>query len=338
MAADRNSQKIIIAGASSLLGHEVKSLLEESRFAGWDFHLVDEDKTVGIITEAGGEPAIIQRVEEDTFHGARFAFLAGSPNFGKQCLGPAKGSGATVIDLSHASLEDPDATPWFSKIEALSGKSANRDAQVFNIFSVGGMSIASLTLMLKSRYGLRRLVAVLYEPVSEAGRPGIEELEAQTSQLLSFQNIGQEVFGTQTAFNMLSRYAPESRHDLGSKLRQIRAEISAAIGDAEEDAKISANLVHAPVFYGTTFSACFDLERDIDAMALAGACRNAGFIVVPESEPSPSNVSVAGETSVFLREPQPEMTREKSWWIWGSGDNLRVPAWNAVKLAEWLDS
>jgi aspartate-semialdehyde dehydrogenase len=338
MAADRNSQKIVIAGASSLLGHEVKSLLEESRFAGWDFSLVDEDETVGIITEAGGEPAIIQGVEEDTFHAARFAFLAGSPSFGKLCLGPAQQSGATVIDLSNASLENPDASPWFSKIETLTGKSADRDTRTFSIFSVGGMSIASLALLLKSRYGLQRLVAVINEPVSEAGRPGIEELETQTSQLLSFQHIGQEVFGTQTAFNMLSRYAAESRYNLGSKLRAMRAEISAAIGDADEDAKISVNLVHAPVFYGTTFSICFDLERDIDAMALAGGCRDAGFVVVPEGDPSPSNVSVAGETVVFLREPQPEMAREKSWWIWGAGDNLRVPAWSAVKLAEWLDS
>lgn len=330
--------KIVIAGASSLLGHEVKSLLEESRFAGWDFHLVDEDATAGIITEAAGGAALIQRVEEGTFRGARFAFLAGSPSFGKACLTPAKDSGATVIDLSHASLENPDATPWFPKIEALTGRSARRDAQTFSIFSVGGMTISSLALMLRSRYELRRLVAVINEPVSEAGREGIEELETQTSQLLSFQNTGHEVFGTQTAFNMLARFAAESRHDLLSKQRQMRAEISVAMGDAEEDAKISVNLVHAPVFYGTTFSICFDLGRDIDAMALAGACRDAGFVVSAENDPGPSNVSVAGETSIFLREPQPEMTRDKSWWIWGAGDNLRVPAYSAVRLAEWLDS
>ncbi len=338
MVADRNSQKIVIAGASSLLGHEVKSVLEEGRFAGWDFHLVDEDATAGIITEAAGEAALIQRVEEGTFRGARFAFLAGSSAFGKACLAPAKDSGATVIDLSHASLENPDATPWFPKIEALTRRSADRDAQTFSIFSVGGMTISSLALMLRSRYGLRRLVAVVNEPVSEAGRDGIEELETQTSQLLSFQSIGQAVFGTQTAFNMLSRYATESRYDLVSKQRQMRAEISAAVGDTEEDAKISLNLVHAPVFYGTTFSICFDLERDIDAMALAGALRDAGFVVAAPNESSPSNVSVAGETSVYLRDPQPEMTRDKSWWIWGAGDNLRVPAHSAVKLAEWLDS
>ena len=57
MSADRNSQRIVLAGASSLLGSEVKSLLEESRFAGWDLRLVDEDEAAGILTEAGGEAA-----------------------------------------------------------------------------------------------------------------------------------------------------------------------------------------------------------------------------------------------------------------------------------------
>ncbi len=338
MPVDRNSQKIVIAGASSLLGHEVKSLLEESRFAGWDFHLVDEDETAGILTEAGGEAKLIQRVEEDTFRGARFAFIAGSASFGKQCLGAAKAAAGAVVDLSHASLEDPDATPWFPKIESVSGRIASKDAQTFSIFSVGGTAITSLAMMLQSRYGLRRMIAILYEPVSETGRAGIEELETQTSQLLSFQGIGSPVFGTQTAFNMLPRYGVESRKELGSKLREMRAEISAAMSDGEEDAKISVNLVHAPVFYGTTFSICADLDHDIDALALAGACQDAGFVIVPEMDAGPSNVSVAGETVVYLREPQPEMSRERSWWFWGAGDNLRVPAWGAVKLAEWLES
>jgi hypothetical protein len=35
------------------VGHEVKSLLEESRFAGWDFELVDEDEP-SAMTEAAG--------------------------------------------------------------------------------------------------------------------------------------------------------------------------------------------------------------------------------------------------------------------------------------------
>lgn len=336
MAADRHAQRIVIAGASSLLGSELKSVLEESRFAGWDLRLVDEVVAAGTLTEAAGEPTLIQRVEEDSFHGARYAFLTGSTTFAKQCLGPAKEAGATILDFSRASLSDPDATPWFPKIEALTGKSVAKKSKTFCVFSAAGTAVAMLALALR-RVGLQRLVAVVFHPVSEAGREGIEELETQTSQLLSFQSIGNPVFGTQAAFNLLPRYGAESRQDLHQSLLQIRAEVSSAVGEPAEDGKIALNLIHAPVFYGVTFSACADVDPISDVVAVSEACKEAGFSLLPEGEAAPSNVSVAGETSVFLRSPEADVSRAGSWWFWGGADNLRLPAWNGCKLAEWLE-
>ena len=337
MAADRSSKNIVIAGASSLLGNELKSLLEESRFASWDLQLVDEDVAAGTLTVAGGEPAVIQKIDEDTFRGARFAFLTGSKAFSKRCLAPAKEAGAIVADFSDATLSDPDAIPWFPKIQSLTGKTVAKDGRVFCVFSAGGAAVASLALALKE-FDVQRLVAVIYWPVSEAGREGIEELETQTSQLLSFQPIGFRIFGTQTAFNLLPGYGAESRYILQDRLLSTRAEVSAAIGDPVEDVKVSLNLIHVPVFYGTTFSICVDLNSDVSEETLAEACKEAGFSVVPGAEMGPSNVSVAGETSLYLRAPTPDSNHPKSWWLWGAADNLRVPAHGGIKLAEWLDT
>ena len=337
MAADRNSKTIVIAGASSLLGNELKSLLEESRFASWDLQLVDEDVAAGTLTVAGGEPAVIQKIDEDTFRGARFALLAGSRAFSKRSLAPAKEAGAIVADFSGTTLSDPDAIPWFPKIQAVTGKTVPKSGRVFCVFSAGGTAIAGLALALK-KFDVQRLVAVLYWPVSEAGREGIEELETQTSQLLSFQPIGHRIFGTQTAFNLLPGYGAESRHILQDRLLSTRAEVSAAIGDPVEDAKVSLNVIHAPVFYGTTFNICVDLNSDVSEGALAEACTEAGFSVVPAVEEGPSNVSVAGETALYLRAPAADSNHPKSWWLWGAADNLRVSAHSGIKLAEFLDT
>jgi aspartate-semialdehyde dehydrogenase len=336
MPTDRRAQKIVIAGASSLLGNELKSALEESSFAGWDLRLVDEEVIAGTLTEAGGEATIIQRVDEDSFHGARYAFLTGSTAFGKQCLGPAKQAGARIIDFSRASLSDPDATPWFPRIEALSQRTVAKNSNSFALCSAAATAIASLALTLRS-VGLQRLVAVVFQPVSEAGREGIEELETQTSQLLSFQSIGSPVFGAQAAFNLLPCFGTESGQNLAETRLQIRAEITGALRDIELDAKIAINLVHAPVFYGMTFSAFADLDKDADQTRLMNACKDAGFSMVPATETAPSNVSVAGETSLFLRPPLADNS-PGGWWFWGAADNLRLPAWNGCKLAEWLEA
>jgi len=336
MSAERNSQRIVIAGASSLLGGELKTLMEESRFAGWDLRLVDEENVAGTLTEAGGEAAVIQRVEEDTFRGAKYAFLAGSTAFGKICLGPAREAGATIIDFTHATLSDPDATPWFPKIEALTGKTVARNAKTFSVFSAGGTAAANLALGLQ-KFGLQRLVGVMFRPVSETGRNGIEELETQTSQLLSFQSIGSAVFGTQTAFNLLPRFEAESKENLLREELEMRAEVAAAVGDVSEDAKISLNLMHVPVFYGMTFSVCADLGEGVDSAKLIAACREAGWVVAGDAEAVPSNVSVAGESQLFMSEPRADLSRAGAWWFWGAADNLRMPAASGIRLADWLE-
>src|SRR5882757_8107149 len=94
---ERDSNRIVIAGASSLLGAEVRALLEESRFAASDFRLVDEVAVAGTLTEAGGEPAVIQPVEEGSFERAKLVFFTGSEAFTERNLPAARESGATVI-------------------------------------------------------------------------------------------------------------------------------------------------------------------------------------------------------------------------------------------------
>jgi len=336
MSSDRTSQRIVIAGVSSLLGGELKTVLEESRFAGWDFRLVDEEDAAGTLTEAGGEAAVIQRLEEGTFHKAKYAFLAGSRSFGNLCLPQAREAGAIIIDFTHATMSDPDATPWFPRIEALTGKTVAKHARTFSVFSAGGTAAASLALVLRG-FALQRLTITIFRAVSESGRAGIEELESQTSHLLSFQPVGNAVFATQAAFTLLPRFAPESKHDLRVEETEIRAEVSAALADAAEDAKISLALVHAPVFYGMTFSACADLGAGADMAKLGAALKEAGWNIAGETEAGPSNVSVAGESQLHVSEPRADFSRAGAWWFWGAADNLRLPAVSGIKLAEWLE-
>src|SRR2546427_1801440 len=96
---ERESKRIVIAGASSLLGAELKSLLEESRFAAYDFRLVDEELAAGTLTEAGGEPAEIQPAEEGRFEKARFVFFTGSAALTKTEPGGVETPGRKNIDL-----------------------------------------------------------------------------------------------------------------------------------------------------------------------------------------------------------------------------------------------
>src|SRR5207253_7337118 len=115
---ERESQRIVIAGASSLVGAELKTLLEEGQFSGWDLRLVDEEAAAGTLTEAGGEPVVIQPVDEGSFERARFVFFTGSPQFVETNLAAALAAGAVAIDFTgKVSTKDQPSSPWFPKLD-----------------------------------------------------------------------------------------------------------------------------------------------------------------------------------------------------------------------------
>ena len=86
--------RVAIAGAASLRGKELKQLLEESSFPASEIRLLDEELVAGTLTEAGGEPAVIETVDEDSFERVRFAFFTGSPGFSARHGSEARRAGA----------------------------------------------------------------------------------------------------------------------------------------------------------------------------------------------------------------------------------------------------
>jgi aspartate-semialdehyde dehydrogenase len=330
---DRPSNRIVIAGASSLLGAELRTVLGESRFAGAAFSLVDEPVVAGTLTEAGGEPAVIQPVEEGSFKRAQCIFFTGSCEFTKRNLPAALNTGAKIIDLSGAVVERDDAVAWFPKLDWLRGREFVTDAKIFAIPSAFATAAAGLALTL-SRAGLRRLMLLGFEPVSEAGPAGIEELESQNTQLLSFQGLGQPVFDTQVAITLLDRFGPASSHKLCATRERLRAETKACING--KCAMPAIQIVHAPVFYGSVFSATGVFDRGSTAESISNACLDAGFSIPPDPNIGPSNISVSGLNSIQLSVPEPDASNPETWWFWGAADNMHLPAANAVKLAEML--
>jgi aspartate-semialdehyde dehydrogenase len=325
---ERESHRIVIAGASSLLGAELKSLLEESKFAGWDFRLVDEEIAAGTLTEAGGEPAVIQPVEEASFEKARVVFFSGSADFTKINLSAALESGATVIDLSGGALAAAKCRVWFSFRDALESNET-----LYVIPSPPG-AIAGHLLHALGRVGLVRLGILFHRPVSEAGRAGIEELETQCAQLLSFQSVGQQIFDTQVAYSLLNRYGASSRENLGTVRERIRREVGEMAG--KERVEPSIQVLHAPVFYGYTFSAIAELNSQQKREALAENLKKAGLLIEEDALMPLGSLSVAGDFAIHVGFPESDPAQPGTWWFWGAADSIRLPAWNAVKLAEKL--
>jgi aspartate-semialdehyde dehydrogenase len=330
---ERDSNRIVIAGASSLLGAELKSLLEESKFGAWDLRLLDEEVAAGTLTEAGGEPAVIQPVEEGSFLKAQFVFFTGSSDFTLANFEMAQRSGAVIIDLSGHSINFANTFVWYPRPEKLRKHALPEKPHLTAVPSAAAEGVVRLCLALQG-LGLQTLTATVLLSASAAGKSGIEELETQTKQLLTFQSPGKELFDVQVAFNSLDRFGPSRQADSHGARLTLRTEIGACL--REGGVLPAVDLVHVPVFYGVTFSACAKLGDGADKERIAEACQQAGFAILDEWGIGPNNISAAGETIVQLSKPHSDRLQPGSWWFWGAADNIRLPAWNAVKLAERL--
>jgi aspartate-semialdehyde dehydrogenase len=338
MSSPKLAVRVAIAGASSLLGKELNQWLEESDFPASDIRLVDEEFIAGTLTEAGGEPAIIETVSEDSFERVRFAFFTGSPQFSVRHAAEARRAGAVVIDLSGGLAADASARLWIPPLDAVLASPVERvptgEPQSLFVVPSAPADVAISISAALAPAGLKRLVVTVLQPVSEHGLEAIEELESQVVKLLSFQPVSQTVFDAQVGFNMLSSYGPES----GIKLADARAKIAGEsrrylVGRAPVPAIM---LVQAPVFYSHAFTAYAEFEAAPELEDLSARLRGAGLKVARANDEPPANVNVVGETRPVLRQPERDPGIETGVWLWGAADNLRVPAATATAIAEKL--
>jgi aspartate-semialdehyde dehydrogenase len=179
-----------------------------------------------------------------------------------------------------------------------------------------------------------RLVCLFFQPVSERGQEGVDELESQTTKLLTLQPLPQSVFDAQVAFNLLDRWGPDS----AEKLSDVRAHVVQEVGRylGGRTAVPALTLIQAPVFFGYGFAAFAEFTSAQQEQVLTERLAAAGFHVSAEDDPGPSNVSVAGETQPAIGRPQADPNSVAGYWFWGAADNLRVGSVNAVRIAESL--
>lgn len=335
-----NHHRVAIVGASSLRGKELKQVLEDRHFPASDIVLLDEGVLTGTLTEAGGEPTFIRALDAESFEGARIAFFAGTSHDAEQSWRAAHESGATVIDLTGA-LAAPGhagaASAWIPSLSSVlppltaTRGNGGRGLTAFSAPSTPVILACTLAAGLKTFQPLRSSV-LLFPPVSEHDQAGVEELENQTARLLSFQEIAKPVFEAQVAFNLLAGYGPGAKPCLGNMRAAVAREVTAYLAGRAPVPAIQ--LVQAPVFYGYAFAAYAEFASPVPAEQLHAAFATLGVRIAAPEDPSPSNVSVAGEDEIHLARIEPDPNVSNAVWIWGVADNLRLAATNAVRIAE----
>ncbi len=330
-----NRTAVALVGSDSLLGREIRDIVSTSA-PDLELRLIaaDEEES-GKLTRVGDEPALVGGLETANLAGARAVFLAGSAESSRKALDLAEPS-VTIIDLTYAAEERPDARLRAPQVESEPEES---DASVQVIAHPAAIALALFLRRLQAQEPVRRAVVQILAPASEHGTAGLEELQHQTVNLLSFKSLPQAIFDAQLSFNLLARYGEEAPLALeASELRIERhlATLLALPGDGEGAPMPSLRVIQAPVFHGYSFSAWVQFESNPGVDTLE-ATLGTQFIDIrgADSEP-PTTVGNAGQSGIAIGAIEPDRNDAEACWFWIVADNIRLLAENAVDVARQI--
>ena len=334
-AARGNLYRAAIVGAASLKGKEIAEMLNERNFPAVDVRLLDDDEALGQLEAMGDEISFIQSVRAEQFEHVDFTFFASDEECTRKNWKRARDAGSAIIDLSAALEDEPGARVRSLWVERERGQIAPPDLQPGPCVTAHPVAVTLALLLLRARKAgaIRRVVATVYEPASEHGQRGMDELHQQTVNLLSFQPLPKDVYDAQVAFNMVSRYGQKSQPALGSVEARILRHYQKIAGD--DAPQPSLMLLQAPIFHGYALAVFLEMESSAGVDALAQALTGDHVTVPgPEDDP-PSNVSSAGQGDVLLS-LKSDPVQPNGVWLWVAADNLRISALTAVECAESL--
>jgi aspartate-semialdehyde dehydrogenase len=331
-----NLYRVAIVGATSLKGKEVAEILRERNFPAVDVRLLDDDDSLGRLEAVGDEMNFIQSIRSEQFERVDFAFFAADSRSTRNNWKAARDLGDTIVDLSYALEDEAGASirsPW---IERQTGQPMTPELQPGPV--VVAHPAATVLALLAFRVEkasekagkIRSMIATVFEPASENGQKGMDELHEQTVNLLSFQDLPKNVFDIQVAFNMLARYGQRSELALEAVSQRIRKHYRKIAGGATEPA---LQVLQAPVFHGHGFSVYFEMEKPVTLADFSQALAGEHVVVSGSPEDTPTNVSAAGQGDILVSLTS-DANHKNGMWLWATTDNLRVAALTAVECAE----
>jgi aspartate-semialdehyde dehydrogenase len=327
---------LALVGATGLVGRQVVESLEERRFPLSSLQLYASPRSAGEEINCGSLAARVELLDTARFAGTDLVVIAAGEQVSAEWAGRAAESGALVIDTSPLFVDDPEVpivVPELNAAALVEVRNRGIVASPDTVAIAAGIALSPL----RQAAGLRRVVITTFEPVSGAGRAGIEELQNQTVHLMSGQGTENDVFPHRIAFNLVPQLgellAGGNTREEAATIAALRRMLDAA------DLQIAVTRVRVPIFYGAALSVNIETEQPLSEDEVREALRPApGLLLAEEMEetsyPTPADTIGDDATHVGRLRCDADLNLID---LWIAIDNLRKgSAVNAVQIAELL--
>ncbi|HVN86560.1 MAG TPA: aspartate-semialdehyde dehydrogenase [Candidatus Binatia bacterium] len=323
-----------IVGATGLVGAEIVNALHERQFPLAALQCYASDRSAGGTT--GDRAVEVELLDRANFDGTDLVFFAATERVVAEWISRATSAGATAIDLSQLHAGDPDVPLVMPAVNAAT-LAGYAERGIVAVPSPIALQLAGVLESLRAAAGLKRVVVSTYEPVSEAGRAGVEELSQQAVALLSGGDVEVQTFPQRIAFSVLPQVGEFLAGGYTRAEQQLINQTRRVLNDP--DLAITATCVRVPLFYGSSQSVNVQTAEPLsaaDARTVLG--RAPGMLVEDDVSAGlyPSPLTAVGRDATIVGRIRDDESAEHAINLWLSGDNVRCAALTAVVIAEML--
>lgn len=324
--------RIALVGTDSMPGKEIMDVLTRKKFPikKAEFFDPNVEEKYSKLTQFNGEPRVVKALDYDFLDRVDLVFLASDKKINSQIGTLAEDKKVFAIDLSGAFWEQDEVPVVVSGIN---------DDEILESEHHLVANPHPVTIMLShilketvQRFGVKKSVAFILQPVSAFGKPGVEELAGQSADILNRGSSPRKVFRAQIAFNLLSQSESVDESGFSGIERRILSELKRIVRKNE----MSISLVQAPVFHGYSAMIYLELDKKADINSVEEAYRKSNLFKCysPSLECPVSPALTAGKEEIYIGQVKKDIVFPNRFWVWAAADNLTVgSALNAYEIA-----
>jgi len=328
--------RVALIGTDSLRAQEIKNLLSGRKLPikSMEFYDPEVAEEYSKLTEFQEEPKVIHHPYPELLEGLDLVFLSADRETNRRFGQLAQEKGFKAIDLEESFVDRPEVPLVVAGVN----DHLLEDREVSLVSNPHPVTIflSRVLASVRDSFRIKKVLAVVLQPVSAFDSAGIEELAEQSYALLSSSSLSHKIFGDQIAFNFLPEIEKAGQDGFMASEKQIIQEMRRVL---KPDFDFSLSLVQAPVFHVYSLAVYLELDEDAGLEQLEKTFQNRDifhFQSAGSARPV-SNVRVASQEKIFVGHLKKDQSLPRSYWLWVAADNLTVgSALNALEIARKL--
>lgn len=329
---------VAVVGATGAVGESMLSILAERDFPVGEVYALASSRSAGKKVEFGDRLITVQDLADFDFSRVQIGLFSAGASVSADYAPKAAAAGCIVIDNTSKFRYDDDIPLVVPEVNP----HAIADYKSRGIIANPNCSTIQMLVALKpikDAVGIERINVATYQAVSGTGKEAIEELAAQTANLLNAKPIQSEVYPKQIAFNVLPHI--DVFLDNGYTKEEMKMVWETRKIFEDEAIKVNPTAVRVPVFFGHSEAVHIETIEKITAKQARELLSKAdGVVVLDERQDGGYPTAVtegANNDPVYVGRIRDDISHEKGLDMWVVADNVRKgAALNSVQIAETL--